>query len=174
MTTDKIKPSYQCSNPPFLSTDTFAFLTLWRYLSLALNPMGRLHYVNPVRCVATVCHQVRCMYWGHLGHFHRATSLLKWYEIVCMRYLACTFSQMKSINIFSMFFAIWISRTFPLEIYWGLNIEPHCFHVYVCQCWPQTLVAICRNMDIWDVFMLHPPGKMYLGFGAYKDVMLPV
>ena len=27
---------------------------------------------------------------GHLGHFHRAISHLKWYKIVCMRYLACT------------------------------------------------------------------------------------
>ena len=76
----------------------------------------------PVCCVATVCHQFRCMYWGHLGHFHRAISHLKWYETGCMRYLACTFSQMKSINMFSMFFAIWSSQTFPLAIYCGLNI----------------------------------------------------
>ena len=61
-------------------------------------------YVYPVYCVATVCRQVRCMYWGHLGHFHRAISHLKWYEIVCIRYLACTFSQMKYINKFSTFF----------------------------------------------------------------------
>ena len=61
------------------------------------------NYVSPACCVATVCHQVRCVYWGHLGHFHRAISHLKWYRIVCMRYLACTFSQMKFINIFSMF-----------------------------------------------------------------------
>ena len=60
------------------------------------------NYVNPVCCVATVCHQVRCIYWGHLGHFHGAIYHLKWYKIVCMRYLACTFSQMKSINMFSM------------------------------------------------------------------------
>ena len=79
------------------------------------------NYVNPIYCVATVCHQVRCMYWGHLGHFHRAISYLKWYKIVCMRCLACTFSQMKSINMFFMFsqsgvpkhfrwrfFAVWI------------------------------------------------------------------
>ena len=30
----------------------------------------RDNYVNPVCCIAIVCHQVRCMYWGHLGHFH--------------------------------------------------------------------------------------------------------
>ena len=43
------------------------------------------------------------MYWGHLGHFHRAISHLKWYKIVCMRYLACIFSQMKSLICFSSF-----------------------------------------------------------------------
>ena len=61
------------------------------------------NYVNPVHCVATVCRQVRCMYWGHLGHFHWAISHLKWYKIVCMKYLACTFSPMKSINMFPCF-----------------------------------------------------------------------
>ena len=55
----------------------------------------RDNYVNPVYCVASVCHQVRCMYWGLLAHFHRAISYLKCYKIVCMRYLAYTFSQIK-------------------------------------------------------------------------------
>ena len=32
---------------------------------------------------------------GVLAHFHRAISYLKWYKIVCMRWLACTFSQIK-------------------------------------------------------------------------------
>ena len=41
---------------------------------------------------------------GHLGGFQRDISHLTWHEIVCMRYLTCTFSQMKSINMFSMFF----------------------------------------------------------------------
>ena len=36
-------------------------------------------------------------------------------------------------------------------------------------CWPQTLAAICRNMGIWDVFMLRPPGKIYMGFGAFNS-----
>ena len=78
---------------------------MWR-IDLSQN------YVNPLCCVATVCHQVRCMYWGHLGHFHRAISHLKWYKIVCMGYLACTFSQMKSINMFSMFLQSGVPRHF--------------------------------------------------------------
>ena len=63
-----------------------------------------LNYVNPVCCVAIVCHQVRLHGQGHLRHFHRAISYLKWHKIVRMRCLACTFSQMKSVNMFSMFF----------------------------------------------------------------------
>ena len=39
------------------------------------------NYVDPECCIATVCHQVRCMYWGHLGHFHRAISHLKWHKL---------------------------------------------------------------------------------------------
>ena len=69
-------------------------------------------YVNPVCCVSTVHHQVRCMYWGHLGHFHRAISHLNWYKMVCIRYLACTFSQMKSNNMFSMFLQSGVPRHF--------------------------------------------------------------
>ena len=46
------------------------------------------NYVDPECCVATVCHQVRFMYWEQLGHFNRAISHLKWHKIVCMRYLA--------------------------------------------------------------------------------------
>ena len=126
-------------------------------------------------CVATVCHQVRCMYCGNLGHFHRAISHLKWYKIVWIRYLACTFSQMNPVKMFSMFFAIWSSQIFPLEIYCSLNREPHCFLVYVCQCWPQTLASICRNMGIWDIFMLRPPGNIYIWcLGHWVDLFRPL
>ena len=64
-------------------------------------------------------------------------------------------------------FAIWSSKTFPLEIYYGLNILPHWFHVYACQCWPQTLAAISRHMGIWDVFCVRQ-GKYILGLGNYN------
>ena len=62
-----------------------------------------INYVNPAWCVATLCSQARCMYWEHLDHFHRVIYHLNWHKIVCMRYLACTFGQMKSINVFSMY-----------------------------------------------------------------------
>ena len=54
--------------------------------SLALNhqhvcharpsTISSLHYANPVYGVATICHQVPWLRWGHLSLFHTATSLL--------------------------------------------------------------------------------------------------
>ena len=88
------------------------------------------------------CHQVRCMYWGHLGHFHRAISHLK-HNNNCTRYLGPV-HLVRWNHVFHVF-AIRSSQAFPLEIYCSLNIEPHCLHVYVCQCWPERLEAICRN-----------------------------
>ena len=38
------------------------------------------NYANPVYSVATICHQVRCLRWGHPSLFHTATSLLIWYK----------------------------------------------------------------------------------------------
>ena len=58
--------------------------------------------LNHVCCVATVCHQICCMCWGHLGDIHRALSHWNWYKIPCRRDVAFTFSQLKSLNMFSM------------------------------------------------------------------------
>ena len=70
--------------------------------------------------------------------FIRAISHLKWYKFVCMGYnLAFTFSQMTSINKFFMLLQSGVPRHF-LQIYCGLYIEPHCFHVYVCQLTPNS------------------------------------
>ena len=38
------------------------------------------HELCYLGCVATVCHQVRCMHWGHFSHFHRAGRFFIWYE----------------------------------------------------------------------------------------------
>ena len=98
------------------------------------------NYVNPVCSVATVFHQVR----------------------------SCTFSQVKSINMFP-----WFCNMEFLDISFGdwLRFEHRtslfsCFTIDECQYWPQTLAAICSNMGIWDLFVLRPPGKIYLGFEA--------
>ena len=83
----------------------------WQHMGRVPHP----NYVDPECCVATVCHQVRFIYWEHLNHFHRTISHLKWHKIVCMRYLACTFSQMKSTDMFSMYLQSGVPRHF---IWW--------------------------------------------------------
>ena len=56
---------------------------------------------NPVYGVATICHQVRCLRWGHPSLFHTATSLLIWYEMFCMRDISYRLIWMKFINMLS-------------------------------------------------------------------------
>ena len=43
------------------------------------------NHVNPVYGVATICHQVRWLRWGHPSLFHTATSLLIWCKMFCVR-----------------------------------------------------------------------------------------
>ena len=101
------------------------------------------NYVNPVCCVATVCHQVRCIYWGHLGHFYRTISHLKWYKIVCMRYLASTFSQMKSINMFSMFSQPGVPRHFS----WRFIAVENKTSLFSCVCISMLTPNSSSNMQ---------------------------
>ena len=85
------------------------------------------------------------------------TSHLNWYKMVCVRDLVLTISQMKFLTCLPC-----VANLGHLKIYCTLNTEPHCFHVYVYQCSPQTLVAICWNMGICNVFMMCPPGKIWV------------
>ena len=87
----------------FLTQRQLSVIAGWQHMGRVPHP----NYVDLECCVATVCHQVRFMYWEHLDHFHRAISHLKWHV-----------------------FAIWSPQTFHMVIYCGLNIELHCFHVY--------------------------------------------
>ena len=95
----------------FLTQRQLSINAGWQHMGRVPHP----NYVDPECCVATVCHQVRFMYWEHLGHFQRAISHLKWHKIVCMRYLACAFSQMKSTDMFSMYLQSGVPRHF---IWW--------------------------------------------------------
>ena len=90
----------------FLTQRQLSINAGWQHMGRVPHP----NYIDPKCCVATVCHQVRCMFWGHLSHFHRAISHLEGHKIVCMRYVACTFSQMKSIDKFSMYLQSGIPR----------------------------------------------------------------
>ena len=58
------------------------FLRNWRLLLLTEKTV--YNNLNPVQNVAIICHQVRCMRWGHPSLFRAATSLLNQCKMVCM------------------------------------------------------------------------------------------
>ena len=102
--------------------------------------------------------------------------LLNWYKRVCMGDLACTFIWIKFTNMFPQYFKSGVHRHFHWSLnYCSSNVDPHCFYVCVHQQWPKTLVEICRNMDIRDVFTQAALRQMYiqvLFFPASKDFLL--
>ena len=61
------------------------------------------NYANPVYGIATICHQVRWLRWGHSSLFHTATSLLIWYKMFCMRDISYRLTWMEFINMFSVY-----------------------------------------------------------------------
>ena len=56
----------------FLTQRQLSINAGWQHMGRVPHP----NYVDPECCVATVCHQVRFMYWEQLGHFQRAISHL--------------------------------------------------------------------------------------------------
>ena len=61
------------------------------------------NYANSVYGVANICHQVRCLRWGHPSLFHTATSLWIWYKMSCMRNMSSRLIWMESINMLSVY-----------------------------------------------------------------------
>ena len=61
------------------------------------------NYANPVYGVATICHQVRWLRWGHPSLFHTATYLLIWYNMFCVRDISYRLIWMEFINMFSVY-----------------------------------------------------------------------
>ena len=61
------------------------------------------NYANPVYGVATICHQVRCLRWGHPSLFHTATPLLILHKMFCMRDISYRLTWMKFINMLSVY-----------------------------------------------------------------------
>ena len=110
----------------------------WQHTGRVPHP----NYVDPECCVANVYHQFRCMYWGHLGHFHRAVSHLKWYKIVCMIYFICIFSQMTSIDMFPR---IW-NLEFPDISYGVLLRVEHRTSRFSCLCMSMLTPNSVGNM----------------------------
>ena len=128
----------------FLTQRQLSVIAGWQHMGRVPHP----NYVDLECCVATVCHQVRSMYWEHLGHFHRAISHLKWHV-----------------------FTIWSPQTFHMVIYCGLNIELHCFHVY---CMSMLTTNSCDNMQkhgYLGCFHAASARKIYLGFVAFAGTV---
>ena len=61
------------------------------------------NYADPVYVVATICHQVRCLRWGHPSLFHTAMYLLIWYKMFCMRDISYRLIWMKYLNMLSVY-----------------------------------------------------------------------
>ena len=118
----------------------------WSNVNL-ISDVGYINYANPVYGVATICHQVRCLRWGHPSPFHTATSFNLICNVLHERYIIQTYMD----EIFKHAFcvsAIWEAQAFWLMNYCGFNIEPLCSDVWGDHQHPQTLGKICRNMGI--------------------------
>ena len=61
-------------------------------------------------------------------------------------------------------FESWDSYTFPLRMYYILNIKTNCFHVCAYQRSPQALAATCRSLYICDNFTGAPCGIEWVFF----------
>ena len=64
---------------------------------------GSDNYANPVYGVATICHQVRWLRWGHPSLFHTAITLLIWYKMFCVRDISYRLIWMEFMNMFSVY-----------------------------------------------------------------------
>ena len=84
----------------FLKKHLSRLLLFWHVMMLMWRDSN---YANPVYGVATICHQVRCLRWGHPRLFHTATSLLIWYKMFCMRDISYRPTWMKFINMLSVY-----------------------------------------------------------------------
>ena len=71
--------------------------------SLSVIEWALRDYANPAYGVATICHQVRWLRWGHPSLFHTAASLLIWYRMFCVRDISYRLIWMEFINMFSMY-----------------------------------------------------------------------
>ena len=61
------------------------------------------NYAKPVYGVATICHQVRWLRWGHPSLFYAAMSLLIWYKIFYVRDISYRLIWIEFINMFSVY-----------------------------------------------------------------------
>ena len=89
---------------PYFHLSIYCILSrVLQAISSVWQTLGFGNYANPVYDVATICHQVRWLRWGHPSLFHTATSLLIWYKMFCMREISCRHIWMEFINRFSVY-----------------------------------------------------------------------
>ena len=93
-------------------------------ISLRFVAKGPINYANPVYGVATICHQVRWLHWGHPSLFHIATSILIWYKMFCVRDISYRLLWMELMNMFSEYAQSGTHSRFNLIIIVVLTYNP--------------------------------------------------
>ena len=82
------------------------------------------NYANPLYGVPIICHQVRCLRWGHPHLFHTATSLFISYKRFCMRDISYWLIWMKFISMLSVYMQSGMHRCFNWWIIAVLTSNP--------------------------------------------------
>ena len=93
---------WMISNNHYVGCNYLSMFSL-QYLSHHWSYTWMSNYANPVYGVATICHQVRWLRWGHPSLFHTATSLLNWYKMFCVRDISYRLIWMEFISMFSVY-----------------------------------------------------------------------
>ena len=129
-----------------------------------LNIHVRCNYANPVHGVATICHQVHWLRWGHPSLFHAVTSLLIWYKMFCVRGISHRLIWMKIISMFSVYAQSRTHSRFNWKFFVVFNIQPFCSVVCGDHRHPQTLAEMYRKMGICYGFNSVAARVKYPGF----------
>ena len=146
-----INSTIQTNDDPFSEAHT----SIW---SQAINNL------NLVWGIATICHQVCCMHWGHPSLFYAATSLLNWYKMIWMANILHRLIWVKFMSMLSMYVQSGTNRHFHWRIIVVLTQNPTVLmFVDICGT-PKTLVEICRNMGICCSFRAVAARRKYPGF----------
>ena len=130
------------------------------------------NYANPVYGFATICHQVRCLRWGHPSLIYTATSLLIRYKMFYMRDISYRLISVDEIYKHALVCVFWDAQAFYLMNCCGFNIEPFCSDVCGDHRRPQTLAEICRNMGICCGFRAAAARENIRGSSYYRNIKI--
>ena len=141
------------------------------FYSLALSHFCH-NNLNPIFCVATVCHQICRMFWGHLSVFHRAISHLNWYKMVCMEDLTRTFSRNKSTYMFYMYlqsgvpghflgrYIAILTKNLTVFVFMYVSVDPKLSRQYA-EMWEFVIFSCCVHQGKY-IRVLSYRSKWYL------------